>query len=87
MPAARPVVSGVILTVPPLGPELGLELNQGDVSNPDHDCPLGVVICTLIGAGKAPPTVPLNCGLAGFAVMPPEGAGLTVRVALFKAPP
>lgn len=86
MPAASPVVSGVSLTVPPLGPEFGVELNHGDVSNPDHDCPLGVVICTFIGAGRAPPTVPLNCGLAGFAVMPPDGWGFTVRVALLDVP-
>lgn len=86
MPAASPDVSGVSLTVPPLVPEVGLALNHGEVSNVAHACPVEVVICTLRAAGKVPPTVPLNCGLAGFAVMGPEGAGLTVSVALLEIP-
>jgi hypothetical protein len=80
-------VCGVSVVVPPLTPISGLASNHGDVCKIDHVSPVDVEICRLSGAGLAPPTLPVNWGLAGLTVIGTTVAGLTVSVAFGEDPP
>ena len=82
VPAARPVIVGVTVTVPALVPLPGETLIQLALSDAVQSIePLPVLLtANVLAAGEAPPTVPLNASVAGVTARTGGAGGSTVNV-------